>query len=173
VSKLKIPAKIKKALVLIFIAACFVIMFGGIFWFHYSTLRNAWELKAVEERGVETSAKVFKSTHSSGGGRSMESYTLDYEYEVDDKWYYKSKYVSRTYTEGGSVTIKYLPNNPKVSDIPGNTGLVNQWIQMIFFDIFGFIGLIFAFIKYRNLKREEEPPIIKDTGILDDIDTRK
>ena len=171
--KIKIPLKIKKALALIFVAACFVIFFGGIFWFHYSTLRNAWELKVVEERGVETTAKVYKSTHSPGGGRSMESYTLDYEYEVNGKWYYKSKYVYRTYTEGGNVTIKYLPNNPKVSDIPGNMGLLNQWIQMIFFDIFAFIGLIFAFFKYRKMKKEEQPPIVKDTGVLDDIDSRK
>lgn len=171
--KIKISEKVKTILAIAFVVVCFILVVGGIFWLHYSTLRNDWELRVVEERGVEMEAKVLKSTHSPAGGRSLESYTLDYEYEVDGKWYSKSKYVSRTYTEGGNVTIKYLPENPKISDLPGNTGLMNQWIQMIAFDVIVLFGLMVGLVKYIIEKRKERSAVVKDTGILDDIDSHK
>lgn len=171
--KVKVPEKVQRALAIALVVVCFVLVVGGIFWIHYSTLRNAWELKVVEERGIEIEALVLESTHSPAGGRSLETYTLDYEYEVNGKRFFKSKYVDRTYIEGGSVTIKYLPENPKVSDIPGNTGLMHQWVQMIVFDVIAFFGIIVGIFKYIIEKRKEKPPVVKDTGILDDIDSKK
>ncbi len=165
--KIQEPKKIKEYLLIGLALSPAILLFIWFVWFHYSTFKAQNDLEAIEERGIEAGALLLKSTESSSH-RSMETYSFVYEYTVDGRKYEKDKYVDGSkyviYDEGSSIPIKYLPEDPSISDIPGNFGLENQWIQLIVLDLFLLIAVLIGIFNYRRKQRKK----IKNPDILDE-----
>ncbi len=154
---------------LVFISLCFLFLIWGLFHIHYSPIRSSWEIKALEERGLEKRAFLYSTTYSSGT-RAAETYTFRYSYEVDGKDYKRTMDVDASkytiYEKGDSIPIKYLPENPKISDMPGNWANETRWMQMIIFDIIAVLIMVYFLFNYRKKKRKEKEKI-QNEKILD------